>query len=333
MYKKSDFSYSLPSDLIAKFPSPTRSKSRLLVLDGEQNIDTSFERIVDWLTPDDLLVVNDTRVIKARFQAIKDSGGRAEVLVDRIVGHDTALCQVGVSKSLNPQRSLTVHDQRILVLGRQDEFYLLQFELSVDEFLQRYGEVPLPPYLDREPELEDESRYQTVYATRKGAVAAPTAGLHFDPPLLKRIEERGVRIAKITLHVGAGTFSPIRTEYIENHTMHSERYVIPNDTMAMLRAGTHRVVAVGTTVVRTLESWSRSGETEGETDLFIQPGYEFKIVDAMVTNFHLPESSLLVLVSAFVGRARILDAYRFAIDQQYRFFSYGDAMFCERRSV
>ena len=332
MLKKSDFRFEVPQELIAQFPSSSRTESRLLVLDDDRNIDSSFERITDCLTSDDLLVVNDTRVIKARFHAIKDTGGRAEVLVDRVVDDDMALCKVGASKPLKPHRLLNVKDHQIRVLERRGEFYLLQFNISVESFLQKYGKVPLPPYVARSPKPQDEDRYQTVYAKKSGAVAAPTAGLHFDVPLMSRIEDLGVTIAKVTLHVGAGTFNPIRTDQIEEHEMHAERFSIPDHTLSLLEERNRRIVAVGTTVVRTLESWAQTGQTNGETDLFIQPGHDFRVVDALITNFHLPESSLLVLVSAFIGRERVLNAYRHAVQQRYRFFSYGDAMFCRRQS-
>ena len=296
-------------------------------------MDRSFVDILDLLTPDDLLVVNDTRVMNARVHAVKDSGGRAEILVDRIVDDDKALCQVGVSKPLRDQHTLVCGDQQILVLERQGEFYLLQFPTNVNEFLESYGEVPLPPYIRRKPKKSDETRYQTIYADELGAVAAPTAGLHFDEDLLGLIETKGVQIAKVTLHVGSGTFSPIRCDLVSDHIMHSERYAIPDETLSLLETGHRRVVAVGTTVVRALESWRKTGETQGETDLFIQPGFQFKAVDALITNFHLPESSLLVLLSAFVGRERILATYQHAIEKRYRFFSFGDAMFCERTRV
>lgn len=332
MQKKSDFRYKLPQELVAQFPADSRTQSRLLVLDGDQNIDLTFERITDCLTPDDLLVVNDTRVIKARFYAVKDSGGRAEVLVDRVVDPDTALCQVRVSKPLKPQRQLTVENHQIGVLERRGEFYLLKFDTDVESFLEKHGKVPLPPYVARSPRAQDEDRYQTVYASESGAVAAPTAGLHFDAPLMSRIEDMGVPIAKVTLHVGAGTFNPIRTDLIKEHKMHAERYSIPDRTLALLEKRSRRLVAVGTTVVRALESWAQTGQANGETDLFIRPGHEFRMVDALITNFHLPESSLLVLVSAFIGRERILNAYQHAVEKRYRFFSYGDAMFCRRQN-
>ncbi len=331
--RRSDFNFHLPDALIARHPAPQRSASRLLVLAGDAIQHHRFDALVDLLAPDDLLVVNDTRVIKARLQARKDSGGRAEILVERIAATRLALCQVRVSKPLKAGRSLYVDECGIRVAERRGEFYLLEFPTPVAEFLDRHGQVPLPPYLGRSAEAVDEERYQTVYATAPGAVAAPTAGLHFDAPLLGRLEAQGVAVASITLHVGAGTFQPVREEDPRQHRLHAERYVIPSATrqaLAACAAGTGRVVAVGTTVVRALEAAAASGCDHGETRLFILPGYRFQAVDALITNFHLPESTLLMLVSAFAGTAQVRRAYDAAIAQRYRFFSYGDAMFCER---
>ena len=332
--RRSDFSYDLPKHLIARTPLPARTDSRLLELKGDAVAHRRFGEIVDLLRRDDLLVVNDTRVIKARLRAVKDSGGRAEVLIERIEGADTALCQVRVSKALHPERSLLVRGEAVTVLERRGEFYLLRFPGDVLEFLDAHGSTPLPPYIARPANAEDEKRYQTVYGKHPGAVAAPTAGLHFDGALLRAIEDRGVGVAAVTLHVGAGTFQPVRTEDLSRHRMHEERYEVPEATAKAVNACSGRIVAVGTTVVRTLESAAdgdgRVRTGTGETSLFIAPGYAFRVIDALVTNFHLPESTLLMLVSAFAGHARIMRAYAEAVREGYRLFSYGDAMFCER---
>lgn len=335
--RRSDFSYDLPKHLIARIPLPGRTDSRLLELNSDAIAHRRFREIVDLLRRDDLLVVNDTRVIKARLRAVKDSGGRAEILIERIEAADTALCQVRVSKALHPERSLLVHGEAVTVLERRGEFYLLRFPGDVLEFLDAHGTTPLPPYIARPANAEDEKRYQTVYGKHPGAVAAPTAGLHFDDTLLGEIADRGIGIAAVTLHVGAGTFQPVRTEDLSEHVMHEERYEVSEETAHAVNACSGRVVAVGTTVVRTLESASdddgqvRTGT--GETDLFIAPGYAFRVVDALITNFHLPQSTLLMLVSAFAGHARVMRAYNAAVKEGYRLFSYGDAMFCERASL
>lgn len=328
--RPSDFDFHLPPSLIAQRPAPTRSASRLLVLGQGGVRHCRFDAIVELLREDDLLVVNDTRVMKARLAAVKDSGGRAEILVERIERTDQALCQVRSSKALKTGRALSVAGIEIRVLERRDDFYLLAFDAPVATVLDRHGQVPLPPYIDRRADAADEARYQTVYAASPGAVAAPTAGLHFDAPLLRRLEERGVSIASVTLHVGAGTFQPVRDDDLARHRLHAERYAIPPATRRALDACTGRVVAVGTTVVRTLEAAAASGCEQGETRLFILPGYRFQVVDALVTNFHLPRSTLLMLVSAFAGASAVRDAYGQAVARGYRFYSYGDAMFCER---
>ncbi len=327
--RRSDFHFSLPPELIAQQPAAQRSASRLLVLDGGTVRHCRFPSIVDLLRAGDLLVVNDTRVLKARVLARKDTGGRAELLVERIDG-DTALCQVRASKPLKAGRALLVGDRSVRVVGRCGDFYRLDFGEPVAGFLDAHGRVPLPPYIDRAAAPADEERYQTVYAAEPGAVAAPTAGLHFDQPLLRRLAAKGVQVAPITLHVGAGTFQPVRVEDLREHRMHSEHYAIPAPTRRAVEACRGRVVAVGTTVVRSLEAAATAGADEGETDLFITPGYRFRVVDALVTNFHLPESTLLMLVSAFAGVEPVRRAYREAVVRRYRFFSYGDAMFCVR---
>jgi S-adenosylmethionine:tRNA ribosyltransferase-isomerase len=333
----SDFDYALPAELIAQSPAAHRDASRLLVVGRDALQHARFTDLPGLLRPGDLLVVNDTRVIKARLHGEKDSGGQAEVLVERIEDEHVALCQVRVSKPLKAGRTLRVGPYQLEVLGREAEFYRLAFPDSVLTVLEACGEVPLPPYIERAALPVDESRYQTVYGRNPGAIAAPTAGLHFTPALLDALPAHGVEVATITLHVGAGTFQPVRTEDLGAHRMHFERYEIGADAAAALtrcRAGGGRVVAVGTTVVRTLESAAAEDGSvaagSGETDLFITPGYRFRVVDALVTNFHLPKSTLLMLVCAFGGYRRVRAAYAAAVAEGYRFFSYGDAMFLER---
>ncbi len=328
----SDFDYRLPSGQIAQVPASRRDASKLMRLtrDGVEHL--GFHQFPDLLMPGDLLVLNDTRVIKARLHGVKDSGGQAEVLVERIEGEREALCQVRVSKALKTGRVIRVGSAEIEVLGRDGDFYRLRFPSDVLAFLEERGETPLPPYIQRAAEDEDADRYQTVYGRRPGAVAAPTAGLHFTDELLQRVRDLEVGIAEVTLHVGAGTFQPVRVDDVSKHRMHAERYAIGDRAaraIADCRALGGRVVAVGTTVVRTLESAAACGEIEagvGETDLFIAPGYRFRVVDALLTNFHLPRSTLLALVAAFAGRERVLRLYREAVERGYRFYSYGDAM-------
>jgi S-adenosylmethionine:tRNA ribosyltransferase-isomerase len=335
----SDFDYVLPPELIAQHPPAERTGSRLLHVDARSGamIDRRFTDIVELLAPGDLLVVNDTRVIKARLHGRKDSGGEVEVLVERVLDTHRALAQVRASKSPKPGRRLRLGDAHAEVIGRQGEFFELAFEEAVLDVLARQGEVPLPPYITHEAVDEDESRYQTVYAREPGAVAAPTAGLHFDAALLEAIRARGIAIATVTLHVGAGTFQPVRVEDLSRHVMHSEWYGIPEptaDAIARTRQKNGRVVAVGTTTLRALESAAKEegGIAAGtaETRLFIVPGYRFRVVDRLVTNFHLPKSTLLMLVSAFAGVETIRRAYAHAVAGRYRFFSYGDAMLLER---
>lgn len=331
--RRADFQFDLPESLIAQRPLDLRSASRLLVLAGDSVRHGQFDDVADLLGPDDLLVVNNSRVIKARLMAQKDSGGRAEVLVERILDTNRALCQVRVSKPLKPNRCLYQDGHRIDVVERDGEFYLLDFNVPVAEYLDAHGDVPLPPYIERPPDAADEGRYQTVYAAVPGAVAAPTAGLHFDDELLHRLRAKGVVVASVTLHVGAGTFQPVREDDLGRHRMHAERYAIPGATRRAIDECDGRVVAVGTTVVRTLESAAATGNDCGETRLFITPGHRFRVVDALVTNFHLPESTLLMLVSAFAGVEPVRRAYEEAVQRRYRFFSYGDAMFCERNEA
>lgn len=329
----SDFDYELPDELIARHPADERRASRLLVLGGAPE-DRQFGELPTLLRPGDLLVLNDTRVIPARLRATKESGGRVEVLIERVEDEDRALAQVRASKSPKPgSRLIFDGGVQATVGGRQGEFFSLLFTAPVLPFLEIHGEMPLPPYLGRAVESADSDRYQTVYARDPGAVAAPTAGLHFDRPMLQEILDKGVARAWVTLHVGAGTFQSLRHEEVAENRLHSERVQVNAECCAAVRAtraSGGRVIAVGTTSVRALETAARSGEIEpfdGETDLFIMPGYRFRSVDAMITNFHLPQSSLLMLVAAFAGTDRVLDAYRHAVAGQYRFFSYGDAMF------
>lgn len=336
-----DFDYELPEALIAQTPTACRGGSRLLAL-GRGALpprDLTFGDLPDLLREQDLLVVNDTRVVKARLTGRKASGGRVEVLVERPLGERVFLAQVRASRAPRPGSRLEFSGGvGARVVGRDADLFRLELDegASLDALMARHGSLPLPPYITREPQAEDEARYQTVFAARDGAVAAPTAGLHFDDDMLARLAARGVSLARLTLHVGAGTFSPMRVEQIEDHVMHAERVDIPAalvDAVSSARAAGGRVVAVGTTCVRALESAAVNGALEameGETRLFIRPGFRFRVVDALITNFHLPRSTLLMLVSAFAGQQRVLAAYRHAVAQGYRFFSYGDAMFLER---
>lgn len=331
----SDFDYALPDELIAHYPAGERRASRLLVVDATSRslADRRFSDLPALLNSGDLLVFNDTRVIHARLHGTKETGGAVEILLERILSPGVALAQVRASKSPRPNTNLQLAGgNTATVTGRDGEFYRLEFGLPLKPYLDEYGEVPLPPYLSREADPADLERYQTVYARHDGAVAAPTAGLHFDEDMLRETEDMGVRHAYVTLHVGAGTFQPLRKENIESNRLHAERLVVDEETcraVEQTRKEGGRVIAVGTTSVRALETASADGELkpfDGETELFILPGYRFRSVDAMVTNFHLPQSSLLMLVAAFAGTACIFDAYRHAIGERYRFFSYGDAM-------
>jgi S-adenosylmethionine:tRNA ribosyltransferase-isomerase len=339
-WRLSDFDYPLPPELIAQHPAADRTASRLLRVDGESGAlsDMRFADIASLLRGGDVLVVNDTRVIKARLHGRKDSGGEVELLVERVLDAHRALVQARASKPLLPGRSLMFGDDGAHVVGRHEEFFEVRFERDVLQVLAERGEVPLPPYIRHSPMGDDEARYQTVYAQVPGAVAAPTAGLHFDAPLLAALQEKGIALARLTLHVGAGTFQPVRVEDLARHVMHSEWYSIPQATVdAISRACSRggRVVAVGTTALRALESAAAAGElTAGtaQTRLFIVPGYTFRVVDALITNFHLPRSTLLMLVGAFAGVDTIRRAYAHAVAQRYRFFSYGDAMLLEKSS-
>ncbi|AUN94073.1 tRNA preQ1(34) S-adenosylmethionine ribosyltransferase-isomerase QueA [Pseudazoarcus pumilus] len=337
-----DFDYPLPPERIAQQPLADRSASRLLLLDGDRLEDLMFRELPDLIEPGDLLVFNDTRVIHARLLGTKrDTGGRVEVLVERAIGTHEALAQVRASKSPATGTVLHLADAiDVTVLGRVGEFFHLRFPADEDLFalLERHGKLPLPPYIERAADDTDEARYQTVYAREPGSVAAPTAGLHFDAATLDRLRSRGANLAYITLHVGAGTFQPVRTDNLGEHRMHRERYVIPRDTVEAIRrthAAGRRVIAVGTTSLRALEGAAQDGALEAgssETGLFILPGFRFQVVDALITNFHLPKSTLLMLVSAFAGMEPIRRAYAHAVAHEYRFFSYGDAMFLARRN-
>jgi len=335
--KKSDFHFELPPELVAQEPLPERSASRLLVVPPAPAPfeDRGIRDLPGLLRAGDLLVFNDTRVIPARLFGAKESGGRVEILLERITGSTEVRAQIGASKSPRANSRIRLDDGTPLtVLGRDDEFYRLRFDTEepLDKVLQRAGRMPLPPYIRREADISDDERYQTVFAKHTGAVAAPTAGLHFDEALLSQLHERGVETGHVTLHVGAGTFQPMRAESLSEHVMHREWLNVGASLcaqVARVRAAGGRVVAVGTTVVRALETALRDGELKpfaGDTRIFIFPGYRIRSVDLMLTNFHLPESTLLMLVSAFAGRERILAAYRHAVQQRYRFFSYGDAM-------
>ncbi len=336
--KRSDFHYELPADLIAQTPLPERSASRLLVVPPAPAplVDGGIRDLPDLLQPGDLLVFNDTRVIPARLYGHKASGGRVEILIERLLADNEALAQVGASKSPKPGSRITLEaGGEVEVLTRDGGFYHLRFDIegALVEWLQQAGRLPLPPYIHRDPDAADLERYQTVFARETGAVAAPTAGLHFDQALLDGLRTRGIAFGHVTLHVGAGTFQPVRVDDLSEHRMHSEWLNVSAPLVAQIektRAAGGRVVAVGTTVVRALES-ATAGDGQlrpyaGETTIFILPGYRISSVDALLTNFHLPESTLLMMVSAFAGKERIMAAYRHAIGQRYRFFSYGDAM-------
>jgi S-adenosylmethionine:tRNA ribosyltransferase-isomerase len=336
-----EFDFILPERLIAQHPPERRGASRLLHLHDGMLEDRLFADLLKLVNPNDVLVLNDTRVIKARLLGNRESGGKIEVLVERVLNAHEVVAQVRASHS--PQAGSRLVLAGILaveVLGREGEFFRLRFIDSEDvlDLLERHGQLPLPPYITHAAGGEDEERYQTVYANVAGAVAAPTAGLHFDEAMLQALRDKGVQIAYVTLHVGAGTFQPVRVEHIHEHSMHSERYEIPQatvDAIAETRARQGRVVAVGTTSLRALESAADSGGLRagsGETEIFITPGYRFRMVDVLLTNFHLPRSTLLMLVCAFAGMDAMLEAYRHAVEKEYRFFSYGDAMLIERKS-
>ncbi|MFA6163673.1 MAG: tRNA preQ1(34) S-adenosylmethionine ribosyltransferase-isomerase QueA [Methylobacter sp.] len=336
--KKSDFNYQLPEALIAQKPLTERDASRLLCMDRNTGriTDRQFTDFIDLIDERDLLIFNDTKVIPARLYGKKQSGGKVEILIERILDDHRAIAHVRSSKSAKAGTLIELNKGYCCeVLGRADDLFQLEFkgENSLLYILEQIGHIPLPPYITREDDESDLTRYQTVFAREAGAVAAPTAGLHFDQAMIEKLKAKGVQTAFVTLHVGSGTFQPVRVEDLSEHLMHKEYFAVLPETVAAVqqaRARGGRVIAIGTTAVRALESASKSGQLEagfGDTDLFITPGYQFKSVDAMLTNFHLPESTLLMLVSAFAGYDYIMNAYSHAIDRSYRFFSYGDAMF------
>ncbi|MEQ1602108.1 MAG: tRNA preQ1(34) S-adenosylmethionine ribosyltransferase-isomerase QueA [Methylophilaceae bacterium] len=336
-----DFDFYLPNALIAQFPASQRNASRLLRLDGASGVlaDHQFRELPEFLKAGDLLVFNDTRVIKARLVGVKASGGKVEVLIERVLDEHTALAHVRASKAPKSGQPLILAGTiNVSVLDRRDDLFLLRFEdeMPILELLKQYGTLPLPPYISHAANPFDEERYQTVYAKTPGAIAAPTAGLHFDVAMLALLKDKGIEIAYVTLHVGAGTFQPVRVEDINQHKMHSELYFVPEQTVALIKAAQQRgnkVTAVGTTALRALESAARTGELSagsGDTDIFITPGYQFKVVERLLTNFHLPKSTLLMLISAFAGLESVQQAYQHAVEADYRFFSYGDAMLIER---
>lgn len=335
-----DFDYDLPPELIAQTPAATRTASRMLHVDAAGNLhDTQFAALAQQLRPHDLLVFNDTRVMKARLLGQKATGGKVEVLIERLTASDEAFAHVRSSKSPGAGTALRLANAvDATVLGRSDDLFVLKFNAPVLQILEEYGALPLPPYITHQPDEQDMQRYQTVYAREPGAVAAPTAGLHFDEAILAQLEALGIERTFVTLHVGAGTFQPVRDGDLAKHVMHAECYTVPETTtqaIARARAAGGRVIAVGTTSVRALESAAKldptlSSPQSGDTRLFITPGFDYKIVDAMITNFHLPQSTLLMLVSAFIGLDTMKQAYQHAIRERYRFFSYGDAMFLQR---
>lgn len=339
--KLADFDFDLPHELIAQHPLTERSASRLMSINRNTGsiVHDQFKNLTNYLRPGDLLIFNDTKVIAARLFAVKETSGKVEILVERILGNKKILAQVRASKTPKVGSKLFIDDEKSAVVlevaARQGEFFELNLIAGFDVYsvLEKYGKIPLPPYIDRSATLDDQDRYQTIFAKFQGAVAAPTAGLHFDQPLLDQIASMGVKTAFVTLHIGAGTFQPVRVKEIEQHQMHTEYATISTETCEQInktKAAGGRVIAVGTTSVRVLETAARFGEVKpfmGDTAIFIYPGYKFRCIDALITNFHLPQSTLLMLVCAFAGREQILAAYQTAVRLQYRFFSYGDAMF------
>lgn len=346
--KITDFDFDLPERLIAKYPSEKRSSSRMLHLNGQNGdvVHKKFIDIVDLLNEGDLLVFNNTRVIPARLFGQKETGGKVEVLLERVLNDGTALAHVKASKSPKPDTLIILEGGlKTRVVARKEDLFHIEFiqvgdsKQSVFDMLEQYGHMPLPPYIDRADEESDKERYQTVYNKTPGAVAAPTAGLHFDETILQAIQNKGVNTAFVTLHVGAGTFQPVRVENIEEHKMHAEYAEVSQEVVDLVnetKAQGKRVIAVGTTSVRSLESAAKDTEDDlispffSDTSIFIYPGFEFKIVDCLLTNFHLPQSTLMMLISAFATREQVMHAYKEAIEKEYRFFSYGDAMFIEK---
>lgn len=345
--KITDFDFELPESLIAKYPSEKRSASRMLHLTGKTGEveHKNFINIVDLLHEGDLLVFNNTRVIPARLFGQKETGGKVEILLERVLNDGSAYAHVKASKSPKAESKIILEGGlNVLVLGRKDALFHIEFlqiadsKQSVFDMLEKYGHMPLPPYIDRADEESDKERYQTVYNEKPGAVAAPTAGLHFDDEILAALKNKGIKTAFVTLHVGAGTFQPVRVENVEDHQMHAEYAEVSQDVVDLVKqtkAAGNRVVAVGTTSVRSLESAAQMANNElitpffSDTSIFIYPGFEFKVVDCLLTNFHLPQSTLMLLISAFAGKQNVMDAYQEAVQQEYRFFSYGDAMFIE----
>jgi S-adenosylmethionine:tRNA ribosyltransferase-isomerase len=350
-YALSDFDFTLPPELIAQHPAAQRTASRLLDGTGTTAVDRTFSDLPGLLAPGDLLVLNDTRVMKARLFGEKPTGGKVELLIERVLGGNQVAAHMRVSKKPGVGTTLALvpapgstDTVRATLLGRwpDSEGGMFRFVLSNDAgddpytLMQRHGHVPLPPYIDHADSAQDEARYQTVFARHAGAVAAPTAALHFDDALLQALDQRGISHAFVTLHVGAGTFQPVKTERLDEHRMHHEWYQVPESTaqaIAACKARGGRIVAVGTTTVRTLESWAANGRASGDTDIFITPGFRFLLADVLITNFHLPKSTLMMLVSAFAGYEHIRGLYRHAIARHYRFFSYGDAMLLARRDA
>lgn len=335
--KKSDFHFNLPKELIAQHPTKQRTQSRLLALNkhtGETQ-DLQFPDIIQFLNKGDLLVFNNTKVIPARLFGKKVTGGKVEVFIERLLNDNSAIAMFKSSKAIKLGTPIYFNKQTIIPTARKGMFFLIETQnsTSLTELMDEFGHMPLPPYIQREDELEDKSRYQTVYAKEKGAVAAPTAGLHFDESLLQQIKDNGINSAYVTLHVGAGTFQPVKTDSINDHIMHKEWLQVSEEVAELVKqtkAAGNKVIAVGTTAVRCLETASQSGGIKpytGDTNIFIYPGYQFKVVDKLLTNFHLPESTLIMLVSAICGRENTLNAYKHAVEKKYRFFSYGDGMF------
>ena len=344
-YTLVDFDFELPNELIAQHPTPERSSSKLLDGTGAQAVHRIFRDLPELLQAGDLLVFNDTKVVKARLFGEKPTGGKVELLIERVLTGNQVVAHMRVSKKPQPGETLWMAGGAFsaTLLGRwpEKDGALFRFVLSNDsgddpyQLMDKHGHVPLPPYITHVDEADDVRRYQTVFAKNPGAVAAPTAALHFDEALLTALDQQGVERASITLHVGAGTFQPVKTDNISEHVMHFERYGIDPATLEKIsqcKARGGKIVAVGTTSVRALETWAKTGETQGDTNIFITPGFDFKVVDKLITNFHLPKSSLMMLVSAFAGHARIMNLYKIAIDQKYRFFSYGDAMLLQKAS-
>jgi len=349
--RRQEFSYDLPAELIAQTPLPERSAGRMLVLDGPTGalVDCTVRDLPAHLRRGDLLVLNDTRVVAARLMGSKPTGGRVEILLERALAGHEALAQLSASKGIRPGLEVATAGGALRVLQGEGELWRIELPLPALEFFERFGEVPLPPYIRRRPEPADRARYQSIFAREPGAVAAPTASLHFDAPLLAALDARGVNRTLITLHVGAGTFQPVRSDDITSHVLHAERVTVSLaacEAIARARADGGRVVAVGTTVVRALESAALAAGAPverhpepalapwtGETRLFITPGFRFQVSDVLLTNFHLPESTLLMLVCAFAGRQQLLAAYRHAVEKRYRFFSYGDAMLLTRTAA